>query len=138
MSSDHSIVCDLYGLPASIKADPAALDRMLTNLLSNAVKYSPDKPDIHVRAYGEGDKIVIQVRDSGVGIDENDLPKMFARFFRAKTATGIQGTGIGLNFTKKLVELHEGEITVQSKPAEGTTFTITLPVDGPAEDRNAA
>lgn len=138
LSSDHSIACDLYGLPASIKADPAALDQMLTNLLSNAVKYSPDKPDIHVRAYGEGDKIVIQVRDSGVGIDENDLPKMFTRFFRAKTATGIQGTGIGLNFTKKLVELHDGEITVQSKPAEGTTFTIALPVDGPAEDCNAA
>jgi len=138
LSTNHAIACDLYRLPATIKADPSALDQILTNLLSNAVKYSPDSPDIHVRAYGEGDQVIIQVRDSGVGIDESDLPKMFGRFFRARTATGIEGTGIGLNLIKKLVELHGGTISVHSKQGEGTTFTITLPVAGPIEDSQAA
>mgnify|MGYP000144452400 CR=1 FL=1 len=138
IATTHSITCDLYGLPASIRADGGAVDQMLTNLLSNAIKYSPEQPEIHVRAYSDGDNIILQVRDNGVGIDEDDLPKMFTRFFRAKTASGINGTGIGLNLVKRLVVLHGGNISVESKCGAGTTFTIQLPIKGPGENAGAA
>lgn len=138
IASKHLITCDAYSLPASIKADAAALEQMLTNLISNAVKYSPDNPEIHVRAYGDGSNVILQVRDQGLGIDDNDLPGMFSRFFRAKTASGIHGTGIGLSLVKKLVELHGGTITVESKKDSGSTFTITLPIDGPSSQSEQA
>lgn len=134
----HTIMCDVYSLPANIKADAAALEQMLTNLISNAVKYSPDNPEIHVRAYGDGNNVILQVRDQGLGIDDSDLPSMFSRFFRAKTASGIHGTGIGLSLVKKLVELHGGTITVESKKGSGSTFTITLPISGPYQKSHAA
>ncbi|NIO41629.1 MAG: ATPase, partial [Burkholderiales bacterium] len=67
LAETHNITCDLYSLPATVIADEGALDQMLTNLLSNAVKYSPDSPEIHVRASREGSDIILQVRDSGLG-----------------------------------------------------------------------
>ncbi len=110
---------------------------MFTNLLSNAVKYALDSPDIHVRAFCEDEDILVQVRDNGIGIDEDDLPKMFERFFRAKTSTGIAGTGIGLNLAKTLIEMHDGSIGVESIKGRGTTFTVRLPVSGPKTSNQA-
>ncbi len=138
ISSDHVISCDLSGLPGTVKADASALDQVLTNLLSNAVKYAPGAPDIQVKAYGEGDAVVIQVRDHGLGIDEEDLPNMFGRFFRAKTSAGIVGTGIGLSLVKTLVEMHGGTVSIDSKKEEGSTFTIRLPKDVPTRSKRAA
>lgn len=66
-----------------------------------------------------------------MGIDEDDLPNMFQRFFRARTSAGIAGTGIGLNLVKTLVELHSGSIKVVSKKGEGSMFSVRLPIDGP-------
>lgn len=138
LATTHRIKCRLKNLPKTINADSSALDQVLTNLLSNAVKYSPDSPDIEVNAYGEGDHVVLKVTDHGLGIDEEDLPKMFGRFFRAKTSTGIVGTGIGLNLVKTLVELHGGAVTIDSKKGEGSTFTVRLPVAGPQKNAEAA
>ncbi len=129
----HIITCDLVNLPDTIQADSSALEQVLSNLLSNAVKYAPGAPEIDVVARGEGKQVVISVRDRGLGIDEEDLPRMFGRFFRAKTSAGIVGTGIGLNLVKTLVEMHGGSIAIESKKGEGTTLTIRLPVDGPAQ-----
>jgi signal transduction histidine kinase len=97
------------------------------------VKYSPSAPQIDVVARGKGDTVQISVSDHGLGIDEEDLPSMFERFFRAKTSTGIAGTGIGLNLSMTLVNMHGGSIAVDSRKGEGSTFTICLPVDGPQE-----
>ena len=138
IATKHTITCDVYSLPESIRADASAVEQMLNNLISNAVKYSPHTQDIHVRAYGDGSNVLIQVRDSGLGIDECDMASMFSRFFRAQTASGIQGTGIGLSLVKKLVELHGGSIRVESKKDEGSTFTITLPINGPESESQAA
>lgn len=138
LTTQHTITCELDGLPKTIKADAGALDQMLTNLLSNAVKYSPDSPDIRVRAHNEGDDIVLQVQDQGLGIDAEDLPNMFSRFYRAKTSSGIAGTGIGLNLVKTLAEMHGGSVGVESVKNEGSTFTVRLPVNGPAQDVQAA
>jgi signal transduction histidine kinase len=138
ISKDHIISFEMGALPKSIKADASALDQILTNLLSNAVKYAPGAPDIQVKVFGEGDHVIIQVRDHGLGIDEDDLPNMFGRFFRAKTSTGIVGTGIGLNLVKTLVEMHGGTVSIDSKKDEGSTFTVRLPVDGPSPSEKAA
>ncbi len=133
LTSSHKISCDVSGLPATIQADPGSLEQIFSNLLSNAVKYAPNAPDIDVRAYSEGDEVVLEVGDHGLGIDEEDLPRVFERFFRARTATGIAGSGIGLNLIKILIELHDGSITLESTINKGSTFTVRLPINGPEE-----
>ncbi len=133
LTGSHNISCDVSDLPATIQADPGSLEQIFSNLLSNAVKYSPNAPDINVRAYCEGDEVVLSVCDQGLGIDEEDLPRVFERFFRARTATGIAGSGIGLNLIKILIELHDGSITLESIINKGSTFTVRLPIDGPEE-----
>ncbi len=132
ISPSHNIITRLDELPAILRGDGAALEQVFTNLLSNAVKYAPDAPDIEIRAWWRGeDTVMVSVRDYGLGIDEEDLPKMFGRFFRAKSSTGIAGTGIGLNLVKMFVEEHGGRVTVESRIGEGSTFTVSLPVAGP-------
>ncbi len=137
VSKDHVISCDLVDLPATIQADPGSLDQVFTNLLSNAVKYAPDAPDIEVKARKEGNHMVISVRDHGIGIDEDELHRIGERFFRAKTSTGIAGTGIGINLVKTLVEIHGGTVNVESKKGEGSTFTVRLPVARPDQSEQA-
>ena len=131
VAENHVISCDLVDLPETIQADTGCLEQVLTNLLSNAVKYAPDAPDIEVKARREGHQVSISVRDHGIGIDQEDLSRVGERFFRAKTSTGIAGTGIGLNLVKTLVEMHGGSIDVQSEKGQGSTFTLQLPVAGP-------
>jgi len=118
------------------QADASAVEQVFTNLLSNAVKYATNAPKIDVKAYVDGANVVATVRDHGVGIDEDDLGKMFQRYFRAKTSTGIAGTGIGLNLVKTLVELHNGTVTVESSRGEGSLFKVCLPIRGPASAGN--
>jgi PAS domain S-box-containing protein len=127
-----SISFDLDDLPETVMADRAVLDQVFTNLLSNAVKYSRGAAKVHVRAWRDGGDVLLSVRDNGLGIDQEDLPMMFTRFFRAKTSTGIAGTGIGLNLVKKFIEAHDGTVAVESRVGEGSTFTIRLPQAGPA------
>ena len=130
LSKDHHISLDLASLPQKVVADRSALEQIFTNLLSNAVKYSPDSPQIEVRGWCDGVNMEVSVRDHGLGIDQDDLPKMFERYFRARNSTGISGTGIGLNLVKYYVELHSGKIAVESAKGEGSTFTVSLPVSG--------
>lgn len=137
LSPGHNITCDLKELPDSIQGDKGALGQIFSNLLSNAVKYSPDTSDIHMRGWREGEFAAVEVGDQGLGIDEDDLPNMFQRFFRAKSSAGIAGTGIGLNLVKTLVELHDGKITVESSKGEGSLFKIFLPIDGPSTAGNS-
>ena len=135
----HEIVLDIDRLPEDITADGKLLRQVVTNLFSNAVKYSPDASKVWVDGYRDGDDIVIAVRDEGVGIPEDEIDKLFSRFFRASTASGIAGTGIGLNLVKQLVEMHGGDIAVTSAANQGSTFTVRLPVDGaPAVEAKAA
>lgn len=138
ISSSHRITIEFGDLPQTIMADSSAIDQVLTNLLSNAIKYSPDAKDVVVRADAEGDDILLQVRDQGLGIDKDDLPRMFSRFFRAKTSSGIVGTGIGLNLVKTLVELHDGSVMVESETNKGSTFIVRLPINGPDQSEKVA
>ena len=95
IATAHRISCEIHDLPPTVKADPLALEQVFTNLLSNAVKYAPEAPDIRVIALREDREIIIRFEDQGVGIDQDEIPKMFQRFFRARTSAGIAGTGIG-------------------------------------------
>jgi len=131
ITKKHMISCHMTNLPEVIQADTGAIEQVLTNLLSNAEKYAPNAFDIEVNAYAKGDEVVISVRDQGIGIDEDELDKIGERFFRARTSTGIPGTGIGINLSRKLLEMHGGSIRVESKKALGSTFFIILPIAGP-------
>jgi PAS domain S-box-containing protein len=128
LSKSFSIVVDIDALPRTIMADSSALIQVFTNLLSNAVKYSANSRTIEVRGWSEGDYARVSVRDFGLGIDEDDLRHMFERYFRARTSTGIAGTGIGLNLVKLIVDLHGGTVEIESKKGQGSTFTVSLPI----------
>ncbi|MCF3639599.1 PAS-domain containing protein [Rhizobium sp. TRM95111] len=128
IKKSHRFLRDLDRLPPSMSADRTALEQVFDNLLSNAVKYAPDAPNVHITGWQERDWAYVSVRDEGIGIDQDDLPRMFQRYFRARTSTGIAGTGIGLNFVKQIVEMHGGAIEVTSSRGQGTTFTVALPI----------
>lgn len=131
LSPGHNFSLDLDELPDRIIADSKAMDQVMTNLCSNAVKYSPDSPAIHIYGRREGALLAVSVRDQGLGIAAEDMPKLFSRFFRAQNSTGIVGTGIGLNLVKELVTLHGGAVHVDSSAGNGSIFTIRLPIQGP-------
>lgn len=132
MKDDRKIRFDPGDIPDRIESDQSILNQIFTNLLANAVKYSSDGSEIKITGRREGNDVAVLVRDHGIGIDEDDLPKMFTRFFRAKTSTGIAGTGIGLNLVKTLVEMQGGSVSVESVKGEGSTFSVRLPINGPS------
>ncbi len=138
ISSNHKIHMDIDALPERYSGDSKLLYQVAANLLSNAVKYSPDADRIDVTGRATDDGLEIAIRDFGVGIPENEQPKLCQRFFRATTSTGIQGTGIGLNLVKALVEMHGGVIEITSIEGEGSTFTVKLPHELPADNSIAS
>lgn len=110
-----------------VDADPNRLERILTNLLSNALKYSPDGAEVVLRADTANGAVVISVADCGHGINADELPRVFERFFRSRDARRHEGLGLGLYITKMLVEAHGGRIWVESQPNRGSTFSFSLP-----------
>jgi len=112
-----------------VNADADRLAQIVTNLLSNAHKYTPAGGEIAIAAHVENDLVRVTVRDTGVGLSEEDLTRLFTRFFRARNPHATAGgTGLGLVITRSLVELHGGTMTVESAPGVGSTFGFTLPV----------
>ncbi|GCL55674.1 two-component sensor histidine kinase [Microcystis aeruginosa NIES-3806] len=108
--------------------DEKLLYSILTNLLLNAIKYSPTGAGISLILGKDSDRIVFQVRDHGIGIAEEDRGKIYEPFYRGQNVENIIGTGLGLAVVKKCVELHRGEITLDSQVGEGTSFTVKLPI----------
>lgn len=111
-----------------VQADQARLERVVENVLGNAIKYSPAATPVYLEARADEGGVAIIVRDHGVGIPADELPRLFTPFYRASTARGIPGIGIGLASAKSIVEQHGGRITVDSIVGQGTTVTLTLPV----------
>ncbi len=108
--------------------DEKQIKLVLNNLLSNAVKYSNNDSTANLLIYCDESKLVIKISDEGIGIPEEDLPRLFAPFYRASNTSNIKGSGLGLSIVKHAVDLHGGTIQVNSKQGVGTTFTITLPI----------
>ena len=114
-----------------VAADKIAIEEALLTILDNAIKYSPEKSVISVDSTKHGDHALINVKDSGIGIGEEDLKHIFERFYRADTARSNQGNhgyGLGLAIAKNIIDLHSGEITATSQLNAGSTFTIKLPL----------
>lgn len=113
----------------AVSGDELGLFRMFFNLLENAVKYNKEHGRIDVDFNMLGTHIEIKIKDTGVGIPEKDIPRIFERFYRVDKAHSRQigGTGLGLSIVKHIVQAHNGTIAVQSVPGEGSLFTITLP-----------
>lgn len=128
IAEQHDISLIIANLPPLMRVDAKRIDQVFTNLLSNAVKYAANRPQIDVKAGTVGGKVVVSVRDRGIGIPKQEQPKLFEKFFRASTSTGIPGTGIGLHLVKHLVELHGGQVTIDSIEGAGTTVSVTLPI----------
>lgn len=133
LNTGHRFIIDIDHLPSMIDADDKLLRQVFSNLLSNAVKYAPQETSIWVEARKDGQHhVAVTVRDEGVGIPESELGKLFDRFFRATTSTGIPGSGIGLHLVKHLVDLHDGRVEVSSSVGNGTTFSVHLPIHRPS------
>jgi PAS domain S-box-containing protein len=117
------------GLPV-VRADAGKLHRALVNLCKNAIQFTPDMGSITLRTYARGEYAVIEVADTGIGLDEHDLPHIFERFYRADQARTERHAGLGLSIAHKIVEAHRGRIEVESTPGQGCTFRMVLPVVG--------
>src|SRR5690625_1547695 len=115
----------------SIKGNKAYLEKIWENLLSNALKYTPSGGTVDISVQEDNDWVIITCKDSGIGIAEKDIPRLFDRFYRADAARNaeIEGTGLGLAIVQEVVTLHGGKINVESKIGKGTMFQITLPID---------
>ncbi|AZA81610.1 two-component sensor histidine kinase [Chryseobacterium lactis] len=114
----------------NFKIDEFHISNMLVNLLDNANKYSPEAPEIHVETRNDGHWYVIEISDKGMGMETQNKTKIFEKFFREETGNihNVKGQGLGLSYVKKIVELHKGQIIVDSNKGTGSTFTIKLPM----------
>ncbi|MBK7850154.1 MAG: HAMP domain-containing histidine kinase [Bacteroidetes bacterium] len=112
-----------------IFGDKTHLVNALYNLVDNAIKYSPEKPELSVRTHNHEKQFILVVSDKGIGIEKEYQKKVFEKFFRVPTGDvhDVKGFGLGLSYIKKIVELHQGKIDLESTPGKGTTFTVTLP-----------
>jgi signal transduction histidine kinase len=124
-----------------IAGDQFSLEEVVTNLLLNAIKYTPANGTVEVNAKDQGDCVLVEITDTGIGIPQEELPEVFDEFFRASNARKIErdGTGLGLSIVKHVVERHGGEVGAESKENSGSKFWFTLPktlsnpgLDGPA------
>jgi signal transduction histidine kinase len=125
-SHDLIFVCD--NDIDTVLIDSRFLGYILRNLLSNAIKYSPEGGEVRFRVSTQGDTLVFEVSDEGIGIPEDALEHIFDAYQRADNVGTIRGTGIGLNIVRLCVEAHGGEIEVESAVDQGSTFRVTLPL----------
>ncbi len=112
-----------------IMGDKTHLTNALCNLIDNAIKYAKVKPNINIHTFNQGNYLVIEVSDNGIGIAKEYQKKVFEKFFRVPTGNvhDVKGFGLGLAYIKKIVEIHNGTIELKSEPNKGTKFIITLP-----------
>jgi signal transduction histidine kinase len=119
---------DFAGKKADI--DIVYFTTLINNLLSNAVKYSDKEPVINIEGFISDEKVVIKIADNGIGINKTDQKHIFDKFYRASTGNihKFKGLGLGLYYVKKIIEAHDGDVSVSSKPEKGSIFTIRIPV----------
>ena len=126
------IYVDIEAIDSKIYVDEVHFSNVLFNLMDNAVKYrKPDQPvDIYMKTWNDDTHLYVSVKDTGLGIKKEDMKKVFEKFYRVHTGNvhDVKGFGLGLAYVKKIVDLHKGEISINSEYGKGTTFTIKLPV----------
>lgn len=138
LAERKEMTLDVGAIPTGqITGDKELLEYAFYNLLNNAVKYSPERTGIECHCSLNDGKVHVAIRDYGMGMDSNDLKKIFDRFYRSKRAeeSGISGTGIGLSIVNEIVKQHQGRIEVESELGKGSVFTVILPfAQGPSLD----
>lgn len=132
----HDVNLELEWKLPQIRGDQARVEQVLINILTNAVKYTPDGGKIDISSGTAGGNAWVKISDTGIGIPEDDLPRVFDRFYRVDKARSREsgGTGLGLSIAKEIIEMHGGCIFIDSTPGQGTTVTVVLPIEGPAHE----
>ncbi|HAG84394.1 MAG TPA: hybrid sensor histidine kinase/response regulator [Cyanobacteria bacterium UBA12227] len=124
----YHVAFTAQGQFTNIQIDPNLLRHILTNLISNAIKYSPKGGIVNFGLSGEDKRVTFRIQDWGIGIPLEDQQQLFESFHRASNVGSIEGTGLGLSIVKRCVDVHQGQISVDSTIGVGTTFTVTLPL----------
>ncbi|MEG4227087.1 ATP-binding protein [Microcoleus sp. N9_B2] len=127
-SNQHPIAFQYEGGNCEAQMDEKLLQQILGNILSNAIKYSPAGSTVSLHLNCQNKEAIFQVQDQGIGIPQADRERILETFYRAPNVGNISGTGLGLAIVKRAVELHGGQLAIDSQEGKGTTFTITLPL----------
>ena len=129
LAEDKNVHFELAVSPGdtTIPGDTARLQRVIANLLDNAIKYTPADGSVRLAVNGNPVEVILAVTDTGIGIAEKDLERIFDRFYRGDPSRSTSGFGLGLSLTRALVKAHGGMIEVRSSPGKGSTFTVRLP-----------
>jgi len=112
-----------------LEVDEKRMGQVITNLLSNAIKYNNEDGIVTVRSEVSDSELLVHVADRGIGISDEDIPKLFERFYRVEASDRIEGTGLGLHISRQIIEAHSGHIWIDSKIGEGSTFSFALPLN---------
>lgn len=125
----HTLSCSCDDIIPPLSGDKEKLQQVLINIIANSIKYTPDGGKISIEAHAGSDSAVISVTDNGIGIPEEDLPRIFERFYRVEKArtSDTGGTGLGLAIAKEIVDAHGGQIWIESKVGEGSKLSVKLP-----------
>src|SRR5205807_1204939 len=129
---DIDLSIDVTPEDLEVRADKSKFKQVLYNLLSNAIKFTAQGGRVWVSARHDGDELIVEVGDTGVGIPKEHHTRIFDEFYQLDNATTrqVEGTGLGLSLTRRLVELHGGRIRLESEPGKGSIFTFQLPIAG--------
>ncbi|HET7578109.1 MAG TPA: HAMP domain-containing sensor histidine kinase [Bacillales bacterium] len=126
---EKSIDMDISLDAIMVRADKDLMNQVWINLLANAIKFTPDGGEIGVRLSGKENQIIVGISDTGIGMDEEEKQHIFERFYKADKSRNraIGGSGLGLSIVKKIIDMHNGEIQVESNRGKGTNIKVTLP-----------
>ena len=130
---DHTLTLELESDLPEILADRERVLQVMMNVVSNSIKYTPDGGHIDIFAGRKRDRVWMIVNDDGIGIPEEDRPRIFERFYRVDKARSRQsgGTGLGLSIAKEIMERHQGRITLMNKTGPGLAVRLELNIEGP-------
>ena len=116
------------GLPLTVLGDRTRLEQVAANLIDNAIKYTPAGGRVEIDLSVQATSAVLRVRDTGIGIPANELPRIWDRLFRGDQSRTERGLGLGLSLVKAIVEAHGGSVVVESEVGKGSVFTVSLPL----------
>ena len=137
----YQLVAEDKGIKVTMKvpneltcvADPNRLRQVLVNLLDNALKYTPNGGEVQFTAHVQGAELIIEVKDNGMGIASEELPRIWERLYRGDKSRAQRGLGLGLSLVKAVVEAHLGGVGVTSDVGNGSIFTVILPAGDPSQ-----
>jgi signal transduction histidine kinase len=113
-----------------LTADPTRMRQVLANLLDNAIKYTPKGGEVFLEAHQKDRQVMLIMRDTGIGIPQEELPRIWDRLYRGDQSRSQKGLGLGLSFVRAIALAHKGRVEVSSEPGKGSVFTVILPADG--------